>query len=45
MGSALRAEAETMLGQPMTKTFLRASEPRAAEWISKAIGEVEIERF
>lgn len=38
------AEAETMLSQPMTKIFLRTSEPRAAEWISKAIGEVEVER-
>jgi hypothetical protein len=39
------AEAETMLSQPITKIFLRTSEPRAAEWISKAIGEVEIERL
>jgi hypothetical protein len=39
------AEAETMLSQPMTKIFLRTSEPRAAEWISKALGEVEIERL
>ena len=38
-------EAETMLSQPMTKVFLRTSEPRAAEWISKAIGEVEVERL
>src|SRR5262249_30622873 len=38
-------EAETMLSQPMTKVFLRTSEPRAAEWISKSIGDVEIERL
>ena len=34
-----------MLSQPATKVFLRTSEPRAAEWISKAIGEVESERL
>ena len=28
-------EAEAMLSQPATKAFLRTSEPRAAEWISK----------
>ena len=38
-------EAETMLSQPATKIFLRTSECRAAEWISKTIGEVEIERL
>ncbi len=38
-------EAETMLSQPVTKVFLRTSEPRAAEWISKSIGDVEIERL
>ncbi|MHB8413676.1 MAG: type IV secretion system DNA-binding domain-containing protein, partial [Candidatus Acidiferrales bacterium] len=38
-------EAEAMLSQPATKIFLRTSEPRAAEWISKAIGDVEIERL
>lgn len=38
-------EAEAMLSQPATKVFLRTSEPRAAEWISKTIGEVEIERL
>ena len=37
--------AEVMLSQPATKIFLKTSEPNAAEWISKAIGEVEIERF
>ena len=36
--------AEAMLSQPATKIFLRTSEPEAAEWISRAIGEVEIER-
>jgi hypothetical protein len=34
-----------MLSQPATKVFLRTSEPRAAEWISKAIGDVEFERL
>ena len=38
-------ETEAMLSQPATKIFLRTSEPRAAEWISKTIGEVEIERL
>ena len=37
--------AETMLSQPATKIYLKTSEPNAAEWISKAIGDVEIERF
>jgi len=38
-------EAEAMLSQPATKIFLRTSEPRAARWISEAIGEVEIEQM
>jgi hypothetical protein len=38
-------EAEAMLSQPATKVFLRTSEPRAAEWISKALGEIEFERL
>jgi type IV secretory pathway TraG/TraD family ATPase VirD4 len=37
--------AEAMLSQPATKIFLKTSEPHASEWISKAIGEVEMERF
>lgn len=37
--------AEVMLSQPATKIFLKTSEPNAAEWISRAIGEVEIERY
>jgi type IV secretory pathway TraG/TraD family ATPase VirD4 len=37
--------AEVMLSQPATKIFLKTSEPNAAEWISKAIGQVEIERY
>ena len=37
--------AEAMLSQPATKIYLKTSEPHAAEWISKAIGEVEIERY
>ena len=38
-------EAEVMLSQPATKVFLKTSEPRAAKWISDAIGEIEIERL
>jgi len=36
---------EAMLSQPLTKIFLKTSEPNAAEWISKAIGEIKIERY
>jgi type IV secretory pathway TraG/TraD family ATPase VirD4 len=38
-------DAEAMLSQPATKIFLRTTEPRAAKWVSEAIGEVEIERI
>jgi hypothetical protein len=38
-------EAEAMLSQARTKVFLRTSEPRAAEWISKSIGDVEMEHL
>jgi type IV secretory pathway TraG/TraD family ATPase VirD4 len=38
-------DAEAMLSQPATKIFLRTSEPRAAKWVSEAIGEIEIERL
>lgn len=38
-------QAEAMLSQPMTKIFLRTSEPHAAEWISKSIGDVEMTRL
>lgn len=38
-------DAEAMLSQPATKVFLRTSEPRAAKWVSEAIGEVEVERL
>ena len=37
--------AEAMLSQPATKFFFKTSEPHASEWISKSIGEVEVERF
>jgi type IV secretory pathway TraG/TraD family ATPase VirD4 len=37
--------AETMLSQPATKIFMKTAEPKAAEWISEAIGKVEIERL
>jgi len=38
-------QAEAMFSQPATKIFLKTSEPRAAQWISDTIGEVEIERL
>jgi hypothetical protein len=38
-------DAEAMLSQPATKVFFKTSEPRAAKWISDAIGEVEVERL
>ncbi len=38
-------DSEAMLSQPATKIFLRTTEPRAAKWVSEAIGEVEIERL
>jgi type IV secretory pathway TraG/TraD family ATPase VirD4 len=38
-------DAEAMLSQPATKVFLKTSEPRAAKWISDAIGEIEVERL
>jgi type IV secretory pathway TraG/TraD family ATPase VirD4 len=37
--------AEVMLSQPATKIFLKTTEPNAAEWVSKAIGRIEIERI
>ncbi len=38
-------DAEAMLSQPATKIFLKTSEPRAAKWVSEAIGEIEVERL
>jgi hypothetical protein len=38
-------QAEAMFSQPATKIFLKTSEPRAAQWISETLGEVEIERL
>lgn len=38
-------DAEAMLSQPATKVFFKTSEPRAAKWISEAIGEIEVERL
>ena len=37
--------AEVMLSQPTTKIFLRTTEPKAAEWVSNAIGKIEVERL
>jgi hypothetical protein len=34
-----------MLSQPATKLFFKTTEPRAAKWISEAIGEIEVERL
>ncbi len=36
--------AEVMLSQPATRIFMKTAEPKAADWISEAIGKVEIER-
>lgn len=38
-------QAETMLSQLATKVFMRTSHPRAAKWISEAIGELEVEKL
>jgi hypothetical protein len=38
-------EAEAMLSQPRTKIFFRTSEPEAAQWISRSIGEIEVEHL
>jgi type IV secretory pathway TraG/TraD family ATPase VirD4 len=38
-------DAEAMLSQSATKVFLKTSEPRAAKWVSEAIGEIEVERL
>jgi len=45
MESRYGKDAETMLSQPATKIFLRASDAKAAEWASKTIGDVENERI
>src|SRR5262249_2040486 len=37
-------QSEAMLSQPMTKVFFRTSEPNAAQWVSRSIGEVELLR-
>jgi hypothetical protein len=36
--------AEVMLSQPATKIFLKTGEEQAALWVSKTLGDVEIER-
>jgi hypothetical protein len=38
-------DAEAMLSQPATKVFFKTSEPRAAKWVSEAIGGIEVERL
>lgn len=38
-------QADTILSGPLTKIFLRTSESRAAQWISRTIGGMEIERW
>ncbi len=42
---ALLMVGRVMLSQPATKIFMKTAEPKAAEWISEAIGKVEIERL
>lgn len=37
--------AETIFSAPFSKILLRTSEPEAADWMSKIVGEVEIERM
>ena len=37
-------ESETIFSAPFTKILLRTSEPEAADWSSKIVGEIEIER-
>ena len=37
--------AEVILSQPVTKIFLRTSEPKAAKWISDSIGNQALERI
>jgi hypothetical protein len=39
-----REDAETILSQPKIKFLLRTSEPNASAWMSKMLGEIEIER-
>jgi type IV secretory pathway TraG/TraD family ATPase VirD4 len=38
-------EAEVLLSAPFTKILMRTSEPEASEWLSKTVGDVEIERL
>ena len=38
-------ETDALLSQAATRIWLKASEPKMAEWISRTIGEVEMERF
>jgi len=38
-------QSEAMVSQPMTKIFLRTSEPNAADWTSRSIGEVDVLRL
>ena len=38
-------DAEAMLSQPATKVVFKTSEPRAAKWISEAIGDIDVERL
>lgn len=37
-------ESETIFSAPFTKLLLRTSEPEAADWSSKIVGDIEIER-
>jgi hypothetical protein len=36
---------KALLSQPQTRIYLRTSEPEAAEWISKSIGEIKVKHL
>jgi hypothetical protein len=39
------AQASSMLSQPASKMYFRVTDPPSAQWVSKAVGDVEIERL
>ncbi len=43
--SRLGSDAHTIVGMPKTKIYLRAGDSKSAEWASKNLGEVEVERI
>jgi hypothetical protein len=38
-------QASSMLSQPASKMYFRVTDPPSAQWVSKAVGDVEIERL